>query len=1136
MKRTLYASVALVPMSVLVAQLGWAQVTTSAMNGIITDKSGEGLPGATVIAVHTPTNTQYVAPTNSEGRFNIQGMRVGGPYTVRISFVGYQEASRENIFLSLGQNLRLDINLSESAQTLGEVVVSGRRDAIINSDRTGSVTSVQREQIERLPSISRSLNDFTRLTPQSNGNAVGGGNNRQNNFTVDGSDFNNNFGIGGNLPAGGSPISLDAIDQLTVSLTPYDVRQSGFVGGAINAVTRSGTNEISGSVYRYFRNDNFIGNKVGNERFDLQDSRFNQWGFRLGGPIIKDKLFFFVNAETEKSRVPGQTRVAATSAAPFGSATNITRPTAEELDGISAYLRERFDYETGPYQGYDFVSPRTKLLGRIDWNISARHRLNVRYSQTEGKSPSFPSTSSSPLSNFPFGTGRTDLNALPFRNAGYFQESNFYSGAIELNSTLGSNMTNTLRATYTKQNDPRSSDSRIFPFVDILKADGTNAPTPFTSFGYEPFTLGNLRDVAIYSVRDDFSWLIGRHNLTLGAQADYSITKNGFQRFAASYYRFNSFADFQVASNPNSTPAQLAAARPTDFAYTYSLSPNFEQAFPTFKFGQYSAYAQDEYSFTEQFRVLAGLRADYVTYPEPLKEHPLITPLNFAGGERLNVANLPKSSILLSPRIGFNWDVNGDQKVQLRGGTGIFTGRVPYVWIVSQAGDAGMLQVTRTFSGNDVVSATPNSAGVYTSQLPGGYRGFSPDPAFYRPATVPVAGTVIPSVITAVSNDFKFPQTWKSSLAVDAQLPGGIVGSLEGIYNKDLNTAVFRNANLVTPTNLTVAGYPDNRLIYPSSNGQKFLNPINGAGQAVPNGTANGQAFNAIVLDNANKGYYWSLTGKLERQFGNGIFASVAYTRSEARNLFDGGGDQPLSAWQQTPTVNGANKLDLSYASYVVPDRVIASVSYRKEYLKHLGTTVSVFYEGSQQGRFSYVYSADLNRDGANADLIYIPRDASEIDFVAQTIGSGANAVTFTPAQQSEAFFRYIDQDKYLRSRKGSYAERNGALLPWRNQFDVKLLQDIFTDIGKKRNTLQLSVDIFNVGNLLNSDWGTVNLTNASSVLVPTNVNSLSPTGNVRPTYRLQLDRGGLVQETFRNNLGVSSTYYMQLGLRYIFN
>ncbi|MCB2408525.1 TonB-dependent receptor [Hymenobacter lucidus] len=741
MKHSRLRLLLLLVLTLLSAPEAWSQVTTSAMNGVITDKSGAGLPGATVIAVHTPTNTQYVSPTNSEGRFNISGMRVGGPYSVRVTFIGYKETARDGIFLTLGQNLRLDINLSEATTELANIVVRGQRDNIINSDRTGSVTSVQREQIERLPTISRSLNDFTRLTPQANGANVGGGNNRQNNFTVDGSDFNNNFGIGGNLPANGSPISLDAIDQLTVSVTPYDVRQSGFVGGAINAVTRSGTNNFSGSLYTYFRDQSFIGNKVGNEKFDLQNSQFNQYGFRLGGPIIKDKVFFFINAEIEKNTVPGQTRVAATDANKYGSATNIARPTTTELDNISNYLSNSLDYATGPYQGYDFVSDRTKITGRIDWNISQRHRFNVRYSQTEGKTPNFPSTSSSPLTNFPFGTGRTDINALPYKNAGYYQEANFYSLAAELNSTFGSTMANTLRATYTKQNDPRSSDSRIFPFVDILK-DGT----PFTSFGYEPFTLGNLRDVEIYSFRDDFSWTLGKHNVTLGAQVDQSVTKNGFQRFAASYYRFNSFEDFVAASDPSRTPAQRAAVLPTDFAITYSLEPGFAQAFPSFKFGQYSFYAQDEFALTSRIRLSGGLRADYITFPDPLKEHPLVSALTFANGEKINTANLPEGKVMWSPRIGFNWDVEGNSTIQLRGGSGIFTGKVPYVWIVSQAGDAGMLQVTRTYSG---------TAGI--NGLPGGYRGFSPDPAFYRPETVPAAGTVIPNPISAVSTDFKFP-------------------------------------------------------------------------------------------------------------------------------------------------------------------------------------------------------------------------------------------------------------------------------------------------------------------------------------------------------------------------------------------
>ncbi|MDX5437811.1 MAG: TonB-dependent receptor, partial [Pontibacter sp.] len=578
-------------------------------------------------------------------------------------------------------------------------------------------------------------------------------------------------------------------------------------------------------------------------------------------------LFFFVNAETEEQTRPGQNMIAATPDAPYGSANNIARPTVAELDMISKYLRDTYGYETGGYQGYDFASEKTKLMARLDWNINNNHRFNIRYSQVESKDPSFVSTSRSPLTSYASAAGRRSPNALHFRNSNYYTEANFYSLAAELNSTLLGKFANTLRVTYTNQNDPRSSDSSPFPFVDILK-DGT----PFTSFGYEPFTMGNLRDVEMYSIVDNFSWTVGKHNFTVGGQADFSTTKNGFQRYATSYYTFASWEDF------------VNGGLPTDFALTYSLAPNFAQAFPSFKFAQYSAYGQDEFTFSDKLRLTAGLRLDYATYPQMLEEHPLISQLTFANGEKLNTANLPEASLMWSPRFGFNWDVKGDRSVQVRGGSGVFTGKIPYVWIVSQAGDAGMLQVTQTFSGDKVPGA------------------FNPDPAAYRPETVPTAGTVIPSTISVISENFKMPQTWKSSLAVDVQLPFGIVGSLEGIYNKDLNTAIFRNANLVDPQALNVSGYADNRLIYPSANQDKFINPLLN-GQAVPNGTAKAGAFNAIVLDNASKGYYWSVTAKLDKQFNNGLMASLAYARSESKNQFDGGGDQPLSAFQSTATV-----------------------------------------------------------------------------------------------------------------------------------------------------------------------------------------------------------------------------------------
>lgn len=1099
LKRLLFALFSLV----LISGALFAQVTTSSMSGTFKDGDGKGLPGVTVQATHTPSGTRYTAVTQNAGQFTINNMRVGGPYQVVASYVGFQTETFNDIYLQLGETYLLDGTLKTSDKLLESVVVTGaRRSSIMNAGRTGSVTNINVQQINRLPSVTRSLNDFTRLTPQSNGNAIGGGNSRQNFITVDGSDFNNTFGIGSNLPANGSPISLDAIEEISVNITPYDIRQSGFIGSAINSVTRSGTNQYSGSIYTYFRSEKQQGNKANKQEFAKQRLDFNQYGARVGGPIIKNKLFFFGSYETEKQIRPGQQRVAATTAAPYGSNNNVARPTTGELDAIADYLRSQYKYDPGPYQGYDFESNRTKILGRIDWNITDKHRLNVRYNQVEGKDPSFVSGSSGSLGpNFANGVGRTDLNALHFRNSNYFQENNFYSYQAELTSRFTPRFSNVLRASYNKQDEPRSTSSTVFPFVDILK-DGQ----PFTSFGYEPFSFGNLREVSIVSVTDNATFLLGKHNLLTGAQVEFSKTRNGFFPAGQSYYRFASFDDFKNGLNP------------TNFAQTFSFEPGYEQAFPSFKFAQYAAYVQDEIRMNPKFRLTLGLRADLTTYPDvaEVRTNPLVAAQTFANGVKVNTGKLPDPTVMFSPRLGFNYDVYGNRTLQVRGGTGIFTGRVPFVWVVGQSGNSGMLQVNQQYSG---------------SSVPGP---FNPNIGAYRPATQPSPGTLIPSQVTAFEEDFTLPQQLKNSLAVDARLPGGIIGSLEMIYAKDINTLYSKNVNLVNPTPLNVSGYPDNRNIYPSPNNQKFINNITSAG--VPQAGATG-TYNVVVSGNEKRGYYASLTTKLEKQFDRGLFASLAYVHTQAGNLYDGQGDQPFNTWSLINTVNGANTPQLDPAGYTVPNRLIGSLSYRREYLKHLGTTISIFYEGANQGRFSYLYGTDLNRDGQTNDLLYIPRDPSEIDFNSSfTYGSGSSAQTLTGAQQEALFFKYIEQDDYLRSRKGTYAERNGALLPWRHQFDMKILQDVFTNIGGKKNTVQLSLDVFNLGNLLNSRWGLTQSVNASSLLFITNTSSLTPGGTTRPNFTLASDRGRPVTETFRDNISLSSTYYMQFGLRYIFN
>jgi hypothetical protein len=1141
-------------LSLLAGQFLNAQVTTSSINGLVRSSKNEPLAGATVRAVHQPSGTVYTTSASTNGQYTIQNMRVGGPYTITVTFAGTQAASFEDVYVQLGEPFVLNVELKPREEVMTEVVVttSGRGN-LFNANRTGAITNIGSRQIQTLPSVSRSLNDLIRITPQASSTstgAIGGGNYRQNYITVDGADFNNTFGIGGNLPANGSPISLDALEEISVNVTPYDIKQSGFVGSAINAVTRSGTNRFAGSVYTYWRNQDQQGNKVANNTpFTRQNMQENTYGFRFGGPIIKNKLFFFINGETGKRTQPGQTRFASTPSAPFGSSPDIVRPSAGFLDTVSNYLRSKYNYETGPYQGYDNVSDNTRFVARIDWNIANNHRFNIRYSQVESKSPSFASTSRSPLAGYGSGNGRQGNNHLWFKNSNYYQESNFYSLAAELNSNFGK-LANTLRGTYTHQNDPRSSDSQPFPFVDILDSSNASAPgSVLTSFGYEPFTYGNLRDVTSTSFVDYVTYTQGKHNFTFGGQADFQATKNGFQRMGTSYYTFRSWGDF------------VNGVKPVDYAVTYPLNAGLEQAFPKFKFAQYSLYGQDEITVNQKLRLTLGLRADlpsYLDIPE-IQTHPLVANLKFQDSMQLNTGTLPKNRVMWSPRLGFNYDVKGDRSLQLRGGTGIFTGRVPTVWIVAQSGDAGLLQFTQTI---ETASANRNNPSTY--QTPGP---FNPNPYYYVPGqpgnptqAFPKPGTSIPSTISAIDPNFKFPQTWKSSLGIDAKLPAGFVGTLEGIYNKDLNVAFGKNPNLVNPKQLNVTGYPDTREIWPVNTHDRFINPITSSGQPVATGNSSGRAFNPAYLTNGSEGYYWSITARLDKTFQSGFSGTIAYTRSQAKNLYDGSGDQLLNTWSLTQVVNNPNNPPLSYANYIVPDRIVAAVSYRKEYLKHLASQLSLFWEGSIMGRFSYTYTGDFNRDGQTNDLIYIPKDATEIQFADQTYGSGASAVSYTANQQRDLFFKYIEQDKYLSAHKGEYAERNGAKMPWRNQVDLKFAQDIFTNLGGRRNTLQFTWDVFNFGNLLNKNWGIFQQTNASGILVPRNVSTpgnvtvggvsqpgltingvatavpaFTVGGTTKPYFSLASDRNQPVTTTFRDVNTLSSTYYMQFGLRYTF-
>lgn len=1188
MKRNLYASVALVPLAVMSAQLSWAQgTTTSAMNGVITDKAGGGLPGATVIAVHNPTNTQYVAPTNSEGRFNIQNMRVGGPYTIRVTFVGYKEAVRENIFLSLGQNQRLDINLSESEQTLGEVVVTGRQDPVINAGRTGAATTVQREQIERLPTLNRSFADFTRLTPQAGPtNSFGGRSSSFNNVTIDGAVFNNAFGLSGAVggQTNAQPISVDAIEQIQVNLAPYDVRQGSFTGAGINAVTRSGSNTVTGSAYFFNRNERklFLGRKVGDQEVPITEFRLQNYGFRLGGPIIKDKVFFFVNGERERRTDPPAGNFVASSDTQAPNGTSVSQVSEATLNTLSSFLQSQYGYNTGPYQGYSQRQNSDKVTAKIDWNISPNHRFNIKYNFLKSYADVPPSGSGA--INTTLGRSGNQFG-LPYQSSYYTINNNLNSFIAELNSTFGARYSNNFTAGYTAFRDFRTPFSSLFPFVEIGNGVGlagvqgtTNPNATLTSLGYEPFTAGNILNTDVYQVGDNFTAFLGKHNVTVGTYNEYYTFKNGFAPNYNSFYRFNSLEDFysNVGFGYNRatqalTPLAANASRsnPSLFQIQYGANANNEFPFAKIQAAQLGLYAQDEYTPVSNLRITAGIRADLPIITSDVAQNYAVSGgqnpdngvtypgLTFRDGEKINTSRLPKRQVLFSPRIGFNWDVKDDKTTQLRGGTGIFTGRVPFVWISNQASNNGVLfgsQSISNFTGNNAV-----------------YNRFNPSPTYYVPGSGgPVAGPAQANTaynLAVTDQNFKFPQVWRTNLAIDQQLPGGIVGTLEGFYTRDLNAVYLQNVNLPGSESAPFAraAGPDNRAIFytPGTLYQGFYSA------SVPTGTptslvANNRIYgsvpanqggntvarpnisDAIVLRNTNKGYSYAVTGQLQKSFSNGIYSSLAYTYTNARSVNDGG-SIAQSQWRDRQVSGDPNANVLGYSQFFQRHRIVAVGSYRKEYLGNLGTTISLFYTGAPQGRFSYVYGGDMNGDGQTSnDLMYIPRNQGDINLRDITLTAAQGGGTYTAAQQWADLDAFINQDDYLKEHRGEYAERNGAEFPWLHQVDAKLIQDIFIN-QKNKHTLQVSFDIFNLGNLLNSDWGTIKATNKN--------NPISFAGydtNFRPVFQFPyltnpsastsgttttVTPGVPLSRTFRDNVTtIGSRWQAQVGVRYIFN
>lgn len=1060
--------------------------TTSGLNGRVLDSSGQPLPGAAIVAVHVPSGTQYATIADKAGNYRIQNMRVGGPYTIKVSFIGYSTSNYTDVMLKLGESYVQNAELPEATATLQEVVVvSSSRGSILSSERSGTQTNLSSRDLASLPTINRSIMDFSKYTPQAQGNSFGGRDGRFNTITIDGAAFNNNFGLSSNpLPGGNAqPISLDAIEEVSVSIAPYDVRMSQFTGASINAVTRSGDNIFKGSVYTYMRPKSFTGNTVDGTDVVGANARSSQnYGFRVGGPIIKNKLFFFVSGEYEKELVPGVDWSPSTDGV-ANSDLKISRTLESDMVRVRDFLLENYNYDPGKYKDFDpFQNKNTKILARLDWNITDDHKFTIRYNDVVGTSDQETNSTSGPPNNLR-NSSRIGNQSLAFSNSFYGFKNTVRSLTGELNSNFGPKFSNKLLASFTHIQDTRTSNSDLFPFVDIWQ-DGDQ----YMSFGYELFSYNNDVTNKTLSITDNFTVNLNRHTVTAGISYDQLYFYNSYIREGTSYYRYASVDDF------------LNSADPTGFGVTYGYQGNDAPgAELTFGFGAF--YLQDEWQVSPKFKATYGVRLEMPFYLDEMRDNPAVSDLTFANGKKIDVSTWPDRQILFSPRFGFNYDVLGDRSLQIRGGSGLFTGMLPFVWFTNQPTNSGLIQVPEIGWG-------PGNANLTGLDFNPDYKEFITS----RPDLFPQSASTLPSgsSLAQVGKDFKFPQVWRSNLGIDVELPGNMIFTFEGIFSKDINAIRQINLNEAAPAGIMMG--PDNRLYWTSN---KVVSSVG----------------SAMELTNTDEGYQASFTGQLTKNFANGLSGMFAYTYTIAKDITANPGSAAYSAFSSNSGIGSLNDPGLSWSNFAVPHKLVGNISYRIEYGKYFATTVSLVYQGYQTGRWSYTYSNDLNGDGISSDLMFIPAQADDIDF--------ADYNGMTADEQRSAFWNYVNRNDYLSEHKGQYAERYGEVQPWLHRFDAKLLQDVFTDFGRNRRyTLQFSVDLLNAGNLINDSWGTYVYNPLASYenIRPLRVNNKG-TAAAAPVYTLNATslEDFTKKTTLTKNPTTSSTWGCLLGIRLIF-
>lgn len=1080
--------------ALFVSASAFAQVTNSSLGGSVVDEIGLPVVGAAVIATHEPSGTVYGAATNSQGRFTINGMRPGGPYSVEVSSLGYQTATYTGVTLQLAETYALNATLKEESLTLGESVVIATASSKFATEKTGAATNVNNEQLVALPNVNRSITAVTKVSPYGgNGMQIAGSDGRTSSFTVDGASFNNNFGLSDALPGGGNPISIDAIEEMQIVVSPFDVRQTNFVGGAVNAITKSGTNTLKGTAYIYHRNENMRGDVAAGQTIATARDRDRNttYGFTLGGPIVKNKLFFFVNFE--KSTTP--TQITTWRPSTNGVANPdayISRTSVADMQRVKDYVASKYGYDVGSYSDYSGQEGDTKALARLDWNITSKHHLAVRYNYTLNRywAPT-NATSMDPREARPV-FGRLSQYAMSFANSTYSSDNVANTFSFDLNSRFSNNLSNQLLVTYSILDTRRGSPSQPFPFVDIMDGTGTN--TPYMSLGYELFTWHNGYHNRSITAKDDLTYYFGYHKLMAGVSYDYQMVDNVYMRNGTGYYRYYSLDDF------------LNQATPELVNLTYGYDGT-EAPGARVRYHRAAMYAQDEWNPTAKLKLTAGLRLETIIYDkQDVIRNNAIYNLDY-NGYHVDTGTWPTPKIQVSPRIGFTYDVLGNGDLKFRGGTGLFTGRLPLVFFTNMPSNSAMYQNQGTVWAKDGQAGTEAILNAFNGkfitdkdELLKYLNGLAPE---RFPTTItPDKGTVKTS-FAAVDPKFKMPQMWKTTIAVDYRLPFSFPFTVtaEGIFNKNVNAAYIQDLNQMPIDGFTRLNGADNRPIFPKDYTYTKTS--------------------AYFLQNTHRGYGFIGSFQINTTPVEGLNISAAYTHTVSKELTGMPGSDASSAFTYIPSVYGPNNPVLHNSEYVTPDRYYVNLTYNDKSNNHY----SVFYEAWRGGyNYSYMYTNDLNGDNSYYDAIYIPTEENYKQ----------GQVRFASDDDASRFFAYAKKDAYLSKHMGEYAEAYSVYSPWVHRVSLHYAHDFVVRVGNTKNTLQLNFDLNNLLNLFNSNWGVSKQMNPDlnygRILKVEGIGSDGiPVISTSPAVSADT-------EIWKHVLNIGQVWSAQIGVKYLFN